>query len=484
MDLTGAEIGVFEVWGLIGSGGMSRVWLARHRELLSPVVIKTLLATPEGVTPSVSLRTEAQLMARIPTSRVVRAVDTGVWGGCAYLAQEYVDGLDLDELCRRRRQALGVALPLWYVCKAVSDVADALHSAHQTGVLHRDVKPSNIFAAPQTGVRLGDFGIAVARGATGASSSGTPHFAAPETLRGERSTRRSDVYSLGATAFNLRYGAPPFVQAEDILSQGGARFPPPPTPEEAYFQHVVRRMIEVDPNRRYSSVVAPRRLFSALAASQRPTLHATPLGVGVYQLGPVRVSCELGDLAEAAADGIVNAANDEMHMPAGVGAALLKKGGSVIEEEALRGGKRALGECIATTGGELACKVVLHAVSAWKETSCIARTCQRVFLLAEELGLRSLAIPALGTGLAGVSAEASAYAMGSALYWHVLLGGSRLTDVRFVLWDEATLELFVEELDGIFLGEEAHRDEAVERAGPGEHVGAGRTLYVPIARKD
>jgi serine/threonine-protein kinase len=149
-----------------------------------------------------------------------------------------------------------------------------------------------------------------------------------------------------------------------------------------------------------------------------------------------------------------------MWMRSGVSAALRMRGGKEIEDEARSGGKRALGECIATIGGTLKCKNVLHAVSAWKEASCIGRATQRALLLAEELGLRSLAIPALGTGRAQVARESSAYATASALYWHVLLGGSRLREVEFVLFEKETLEIYIEELSSMFLGEADHGDES------------------------
>jgi serine/threonine-protein kinase len=205
--------------------------------------------------------------------------------------------------------------------------------------------------------------------------------------------------------------------------------------------------------KRMPSMRAPVRLLGPLGHRLRPRLHGVPLGRGELQIGALRVSCRLGDIADAEVDGIINSANDEMTMKSGVGGSLRARGGQIIEDEALSGGRRALGECIATTGGALKCKTVLHAVSAWREASCIARTTQRAFLLAEELGLRTLAIPALGTGVARVSIESCAYAAASALYWHVLLGGSRLREVVFVLYDKSSLDVFIEELSGVILGD-------------------------------
>jgi serine/threonine-protein kinase len=451
-DLRGARVGLYEVWGQLGEGGMSRVWLARHAELAVPVVLKTL-RDPTPADAAERILNEARLMARIPSHRVVRAVDAGAYEGTPYLAQEYIDGLDLAELDQRRRDALGRGLPLWFVCRVVSEVADAMHSAHQTGVLHRDIKPSNILGSPQTGLRLGDFGLAVASARKNQLPSGTIRFVAPEVLlKGEPATRASDVYSLGATAFDLRYGRPPFVDKKELTGSEPVRFPAPQTAEEASFQFVVAGMLEREPARRVGSMTGPRRVLGALARQLRPKLPTVSPERGVFQVGPLRVLCSRGDIAEAEADGIVNSANDELQMTGGVARALRARGGDAIQEELHRIGPRALGEVVTTTGGALACKHVLHAVSAWREASCIARTTQRVLLRAEELGLRSLAIPALGTGVARVSPEACAYATASALEWHVLLGGTRLREIRFVLYDEETLELFIEELCGIFSG--------------------------------
>ncbi len=467
MDFTSAQCGIFEVWGPIGQGGMSRVWLARHKELSTPVILKTLLDGGDSAEAFARLRNEARLMARIPSPRVVRAVDVGIHEGNPYLAQEYVDGLDLAELDQRRRTVLRRGLPLWFVCEVVNAVADALQSAHQTGVLHRDVKPSNLFFSPQTGIRLGDFGIAMIQGIRDESASGTLRFVAPEVLRGDGPSRQCDVYSLGATAYDLFYGTPPFTKLDDIVLGAELKFPPARSAEEAYFQHVLARMLDRDPRRRMASMRAPVRLLGPLGRRLRPRFSGIALGRGELQIGSLRVRCQLGDIADAAVDGIVSSANDEMKMQSGVGGSLRARGGQIIEDEAMSGGKRALGDCIATTGGALHCRKVLHAVSAWKEASCIARTTQRAFLLAEELGLRTLAIPALGTGAARVSTESCAYAAASALYWHVLLGGSRLREVVFVLYDQHSLEVFIEELAGVILGDnelQTDNDEADERS--------------------
>src|SRR5258706_13138215 len=108
--MQGRTLRGYEVWGKLGEGGMSEVWLARHAELAMAVVIKTLNASSEA--PSVRyqrLRNEARMMARITSNNVVRVLDIGVdheaVPATPFLVEEYVDGLDLAELDARRRSA-------------------------------------------------------------------------------------------------------------------------------------------------------------------------------------------------------------------------------------------------------------------------------------------------------------------------------------------------------------------------------------------
>ncbi len=450
MTTLGARIRDYEIWGRLGEGGMSDVWLAKHTSLNIPVIIKTLrhALVDEGAGIARVL-SEARLMARVTSPRVVRAIDAGVHEGTPYLVQEYVDGLDLAELDRRRRVALGVGLPLWFVSFVMREICDALHTAHQAGVIHRDVKPSNIFGSPDRGIRLGDFGIAVAHGdGKPREASGTIHFSAPEQLRGEAVDRYTDVYGAGATACDLRYGRAPFSTLEAILeSSARPSLPPPETPAEAYFQFLVKNMVEKDPRKRPRDPREAGRHFATLARALRPGSARAPvtcLDKNTFKVGPCTVALLVGDIALAKADAIVSSANFELTMRVGVGNALRLRGGDEIEAEALEHGEQALGACIATKAGKLGAKHVVHAVSAWNEASCVGRAMHRALLLSDELGHRSLAFPALGTGAARVSLEMCANAMMSALSWHLALGGTRLESVRVFLGDEQKLKVFRE----------------------------------------
>ncbi len=446
----GAQVHGYEVWGKLGEGGMSEVWLAKHAVLNVPVVIKTLRrAIVESVGDAGAQRMfdEARLMARVTSGRVVRAVDAGTVDGTPYLVEEYVDGVDMAELDRARRGALGVGLPLWTVCRVMEETCQALHAAHQAGVIHRDVKPSNLFAAPETGIRLGDFGIAVARGeGPPVGISGTLRFMAPEQLRGEPADRASDAYSAGATAFDLRYGHPPFEDASTALDDSMApAFPPPHGPGEAYFQEVVRGMLSKrKADRPQELCVAAahfRNAYQALRPAEDPA-SLVALDRCHYRFQGCDITFRAGDIADEAADAIVTSARFDMSMRSGVGEAVRRRGGDQIEREAMSGGGRALGECVETAAGALKARWVLHAVSAWNQTSCVGRATLRAIAAADRLGLRTLAFPALGTGAARVSLETCANAMGSALRWRLQLGGSRLRAVSFVLGDEAKLATF------------------------------------------
>jgi O-acetyl-ADP-ribose deacetylase (regulator of RNase III)/tRNA A-37 threonylcarbamoyl transferase component Bud32 len=451
----------YEVWGRLGEGGMSEVYLAKHAILGIPVIIKTLKPSISAGTTARNVEAdrvinEARLMARIVNPRVVRAVDAGVHEGTAYLVQEYVDGIDLAELDRRRRASLGVGLPLWFVCSVMSEACEALHAAHQAGVVHRDVKPSNLFGAPETGARLGDFGIAVRNVEHAHEVSGTLRFMAPEQLRSGEVSRRTDAWGAAATACDLRYGKPPFEAYEDVLDPAKApRMPAPRSPAEAFFQHLLLRMLAKDERERTPDVLEPSRQFGLLARTVEGEAHHAPfvfLDRHTFRIGDCTVSFAAFDIAAAKADAIVCSANYELKMRSGVAEALREKGGDVIEREAMKGGQQALGSCIATTAGTLSAKHVLHAVSAWNEASCVGRATQRALLLADELGVRSVAVPALGTGAARVTLETCASAMMAALKSHVRLGGTRLRQVQVVLADETKLAVFRE------VAEEALRD--------------------------
>ena len=476
----------YEVWGRLSAGGMSDVWLAKHTRLALPVVLKTLQGTDaaESERRTQRLHDEARLMARLSSPRVVRVLDVGTHAqspqDVPFLVEEYVDGLDLAELDALRRAALGKSLPLANIADKLADACEGLHAAHQAGVVHRDVKPGNLFGATVGHVKVGDFGVSVDRSETaGYVAAGTLAFMAPEQLAGEPIDRRTDIWSLGATAFALRYGRAPFATWHDALERNAVpAFPPARAPEEAYFQHVVARMLARRPDARYPSLLAARQHLRAVEAATRVECRSTRVGDRAYLIGATRVSFELGDLATTECDAVVNSAYSEMQMRSGVGDALRRAGGDVIEDEALAWGERALGDAVVTGPGKLPGRAVVHAVGAWNEVSCVARATHRALLHAEQQSYARIAFPSIGTGRGRISLESCADAMVGTLRGHIALGGSRLREVRFVLLDRASLARFEEVAHAVLSGlEDTLDDSQTDSTGPLADSGSAPTMF-------
>jgi serine/threonine-protein kinase len=276
---------------------------------------------------------------------------------------------------------------------------------------------------------------------------------APEQLRGEGASRATDVYGAGALACDLRYGSPPFTDVRSAMAPDVVpRFAPARFAAEAYFQHLLGEMLRKNPADRPADMCDPSRSFLTLANALRPLRARTsyaPLTRDSFSIGDVTVTLAVGDISRERADAIVSSAVDDMRMRSGVSEALRTRGGDAIEEEALRGGRQPLGACVATSAGSLAARHVFHAVSGWNEASCIGRATDRALLLADELGLRTLALPALGTGNARVSMETCACSMISALAWYLALGGSHLREMRIVLATEEKRCVFREVVDDV-----------------------------------
>ncbi|HKS95195.1 MAG TPA: macro domain-containing protein [Terriglobia bacterium] len=162
---------------------------------------------------------------------------------------------------------------------------------------------------------------------------------------------------------------------------------------------------------------------------------------------PTKISFVKGDITEMAVDAIVNAANNDLILGAGVAGAIRRKGGRRIEEDCERIGSIALGEAAVTTGGNLKALYVIHAASmvlGERTTAESLRLSTRHSLMrAEEKAIKSIAFPAVGTGIAGFPMDECARIMITEVLEHVKLHSS-LEKVVFVLYDEAALKVFEE----------------------------------------
>lgn len=228
-DLTARD---FRLIDRIGRGGMGTVYLAEQISLARRVAVKVLAAPLVRETASRELfKQEAQLIAMLHHPGIVKVVSAGEEGDCCYYAMELIDGTGLDQLLFPSCEAL---------LAAAIQIADALAYAHRRGILHRDVKPANIFLDDRGDTHIGDFGIArlMASGAPDAEpqSLGTPDFMAPEIRQKARATLQSDIYSFGATLKALKL--------RDSRSMGGD------------FEAICRKCTEALPEDRYPSMDA------------------------------------------------------------------------------------------------------------------------------------------------------------------------------------------------------------------------------------
>ena len=211
-DLAGRTLGDFHVLRPLGAGGMGRVYLARQLTLDRPVALK-LLRPDFAADPVARKRFEAEALAvaKLGHPNVVQVYALGEADGRRYMALEYVDGRNLREyLARKGPPDLPVALSI------LRQVAAALGAAHEAGLVHRDVKPENVLVTRKVAVKVADFGLsrAFAADAPHLTQSGivvgTPLYLSPEQAQGKAVDHRSDLYSLGVTAYHLLAGEPPF----------------------------------------------------------------------------------------------------------------------------------------------------------------------------------------------------------------------------------------------------------------------------------
>lgn len=210
-------VGPYRVLDLLGEGGMGRVFRALHTRLGREVALKVIrrekLANPLTVR---RFRQEIQAVAQLSHPNVVMAFDADEAGGDHYLAMEYVDGTDLTKLVRDRGP-----LPVPVACDYVRQAALGLHHAFERGLVHRDVKPSNMIAAKTGQVKVLDLGLAMLNEAPGGEDAarvtqegfviGTPDFLAPEQAQNPLHVdTRADIYALGATLYYLLTGKVPY----------------------------------------------------------------------------------------------------------------------------------------------------------------------------------------------------------------------------------------------------------------------------------
>lgn len=250
----------YDLYGLIGSGGMGQVYLGHDRVLGRNVAIK-LLSRSLGDNPMLLERfqREARLAAKVSHPGVAKVFGNGFTDHNPYIAMEYVPGRNLQQLIRERG-----GLPLGTAWDYALQAAEALQAANRSGVVHRDVKPANLMITENGQVKVTDFGVSrmldIESGVTHHGTIvGTPAYMAPEQAMGKQVDCRSDMYSLGMTLYHMLAGHPPFSAESAVVMLSKQMSENPPslmgkvdqlTTDQAA---VLERMIAKKPTDRYST---------------------------------------------------------------------------------------------------------------------------------------------------------------------------------------------------------------------------------------
>lgn len=273
------RIGPWQIVRLIGSGGIAHVWLARRVDghFDKDVAIKIIKRGMDSDAILARFEQERQLLARLEHPNIARLIDGGATeDGLSYLVMEFVDGVPIDRYCASKN------LPLSQMVGLFLEVCAAVQYAHQSLVIHRDIKPGNILVGSDGRPKLLDFGIAKLLDDSAAANFSTrehrmltPEYASPEQLRGEPITTASDVFSLGVVLYELLTGCKP-CEASQVADLAGADWPDPPRPSSQVLKRaasttaatpdsrlasqlrgdldlIVMKALCVDPTRRYNS---------------------------------------------------------------------------------------------------------------------------------------------------------------------------------------------------------------------------------------
>jgi serine/threonine protein kinase len=222
--------GTYEIRGVLGEGGMGRVYDAFDLRLQRPVALKV----PWLHVDRAILRREAQALAQVRHACTVAIHGLHEYGGIEFLVMERIFGMSLEQHLERFRQSRET-FTIEEALDLLISIVEGLVALHRSGLSHRDIKPSNIMIAPGNRVVLMDFGLAVAEvhaGQPGEDVSGSPAYMAPESIRSlvqQGKAHLVDLYAVGVVAFEMLAGIPPFdgQTVRDVLEAHLTQDPPP-----------------------------------------------------------------------------------------------------------------------------------------------------------------------------------------------------------------------------------------------------------------
>lgn len=292
-SLVGCRLGDYQLLRKLGQGGMADVYAARHLTLGRDVAIKVLrreLARDGNYVER--FRREARAAAKLNHPSIVQVYDVGSFDSLHYIAQELIDGGNLREYLAR----VGT-ISLEEAIEVLLGVGGALEAAAEMGITHRDIKPENVMRSSRGAIKVADFGLARLGTEPGEASvgltqagltMGTPRYMSPEQVQGQSVDVRSDLYSLGVTAYQLLAGRPPF-EADDPLALAVMHLHETPPPLDRargnddlpeWLIAVVSKLMQKAPELRFQS---PTELLAAVEAG-------ADVAAGTGRYGPVGVA--------------------------------------------------------------------------------------------------------------------------------------------------------------------------------------------------
>jgi serine/threonine-protein kinase len=272
-DLVGKKLKDYYILRRLGRGAMAEVYLAQQLSLGRQVALKVLNAELAHDPIYVQrFQHEARAAAALVHAGIVQIYEVGQEDGVHFITQEYVPGRNLGDVIKSQgRIAPGVTLDV------LRQVASALSKAASEGIVHRDIKPENIMLARSGEVKVADFGLARAQGIDGRNltqigiTMGTPLYMSPEQIEGRPLDSRSDIYSLGVTAYHMLSGSPPF-EADTPLAVAVQHLNQPPVALEKRhadvpknMARVVEQMLAKKPDDRFADPAALLRELQLLA---------------------------------------------------------------------------------------------------------------------------------------------------------------------------------------------------------------------------
>ena len=266
----------YKIVSELGHGGMADVYEARDVIFKREVALKIIkYENAKKIENLIRFQNEARFSAAFNHPNIVKIYDYGEYNNLPYIVTEFVRGQTIRDVLDYKR-----CFSLNESCSIMMQLCDAVHEIHSKNIVHRDIKPQNIYYSSDGSIKLGDFGISILLG-SGMNVSenrkimGTAQYLAPELVYGEKPTFQSDIFAMGITLFELLTGRVPF-DAKDphevAIMQVEKEVPSPlktnpDLPKE--IEEIIFKAVNKDLNKRYKNVLDMKKDISALYRNKR-----------------------------------------------------------------------------------------------------------------------------------------------------------------------------------------------------------------------